>query len=291
VVDALRDLVWAGLVTNDTFAALRMLTSRRKSNPSRSAPRARPDRPARPARSARRSRWTTAAMTGGMPFGAGGRWSLVRQLVPGDVSPTERAHAWAATLLERHGLVARESAAIEARRGGFSAIYRVLRSMEEAGKVRRGYFVEGLGGAQFAYPGVIDRLRRVRDESEDDDVVALSAIDPANPFGWLLPWPEYRDEGSRGPRRIAGATVVLVGGLPVLYLDRGGRRLRTMRDATRDDVARAIAALPASARQRPRRTLLIDIVDGDRASASDIAPLLRDAGFEREYLSLRLNVR
>jgi ATP-dependent Lhr-like helicase len=286
----LRDLVWAGLITNDTLAALRTLMSRRKSSAARSA-RSRSGRPATAARSVRRSRWTTAAMTGGMPFGAGGRWSLVRQLVPGDVSPTERAHAWAATLLERHALLTRESAAIEARRGGFSAIYRVLRSMEEAGKVRRGYFVEGLGGAQFAYPGVIDRLRRVRDEDDDADVVALSAIDPANPYGWLLPWPEYRDEGSRGPRRIAGATVVLVGGLPTLYLDRGGRRLRTMRDATREEVTRAIAALPAAARQRPRRTLLIDMVDGERASTSVIASLLRDAGFEREYLSLRLNVR
>lgn len=230
-------------------------------------------------------------MTGRAPFGAGGRWSLTRHLLSGEVSPTERAHAWASTLLERHGLLTRESAAIEGRRGGFAAIYRVLRSMEDAGKVRRGYFVEGLGGAQFAYPGVIDRLRRVRDEQEEDEVVVLSAIDPANPYGWLLPWPVYRDESARGPRRATGAIVVLVGGQPVLYVDRGGRRLRTMENAGRETLATALRALPAHVRQRPRRTLLIDAVDGERASTSDLAPLMRDVGFEREYLSLRLNVR
>jgi ATP-dependent Lhr-like helicase len=289
-IDALRDLVWAGLVTNDTFAALRALTSRRKPGASRSAPRRRADRPASATRTVRRSRWTTAAMTGVTPFAAGGRWSLVTQLVPADVSPVEQAHAWAGTLLERHGLLTRESAAIEARRGGFAAIYRVLRAMEDAGKVRRGYFVEGLGGAQFAYSGVIDRLRRVRDESDDDDVVPLSAIDPANPWGWLLPWPEYRDEAARGPRRVAGATVILVAGMPVIFLDRGGRRMRTMRTATRDQIARALAALPDHVRRLPRRTLLVDLIDGHRTTDSDLAPLMRDIGFEREYLSLRLNL-
>ncbi len=225
------------------------------------------------------------------PFASGGRWSLVTQLVPEEVSPVERAHAWASTLLERHGLLTRESAAVEARRGGFSAIYRVLRAMEEAGRVRRGYFVEGLGGAQFAYPGTVDRLRRIRDEEDVDDVVALGAIDPANPYGWLLPWPEYRDEAARGPRRVAGATTILVGGRPVIYLDRGGRRLRTMRDATREQVARALAALPGHVGRLPRRTLLVDLIDGERATDSDLAPVMREVGFEREYLSLRLHVR
>jgi ATP-dependent Lhr-like helicase len=163
--------------------------------------------------------------------------------------------------------------------------------MEEAGKVRRGYFIEGLGGAQFGWPGVIDRLRHVRDSETGGDVVVLSAIDPANPYGWLLPWPEYGDEGARGARRIAGAAVVLVDGTPVLYVDRGGRRLRTMADASDEAVVRAVGRLPDLARRRPRRTLLIDLVDGIQATASALAPALREAGFSREYLSFRLYAR
>jgi ATP-dependent Lhr-like helicase len=279
-METLWDLVWAGFVTNDTFAALRGLAGRHRAEPSQ-----------RPLRAG--ARWTTSALTAraGVATPAGGRGSLVRDLAQPGVSATERAHAWASTLLERHGLVTRETAAIEGRRGGFTAIYRVLREMEESGKIRRGYFVEGLGGAQFAWPGVIDRLRRVRDEGGADDVVILSAIDPANPYGWLLPWPEFRDEAARGARRIAGAAVVLVGGAPVLYLDRGGRRLRTLAAASREDVARAVSALPELARRRPRRTLLIDVVDGAHATGSELAPALRDAGFTRESLSLRLHAR
>src|SRR6185295_5895276 len=132
---------------------------------------------------ARRVRSARPGREGGRPSpGPGGRWSLVRDLVRSPVSSTERATAWAATLLDRHGIVARETAGVEALGGGFSSVYRVLRSMEDAGKVRRGYFVEGLGGAQFAYAGVVERLRRVRDgeHESDTDVVALSATDPAN---------------------------------------------------------------------------------------------------------------
>jgi ATP-dependent Lhr-like helicase len=128
----------------------------------------------------------------------------------------------------------------------------------------------------------------VRDAVIDDDVIILSAIDPANPYGWLLPWPEYRDQGARGARRVAGAAVVLVDGAAALYLDRGGRRLRSMADAPREQVARALSRLPELARRRPRRTLLIDVIDGVQATASELAPALREAGFTREYLSLRL---
>jgi ATP-dependent Lhr-like helicase len=208
------------------------------------------------------------------------------------VSSTERATAWAATLLDRHGIVARETAGVEALGGGFSSVYRVLRSMEEAGKVRRGYFVEGLGGAQFAYPGVVDRLRRVRDgEAESDaSVVVLSATDPANPYGWLLPWPAVAGEAGHGPRRAAGAVVVLVEGLPVLYLDRNGRRLRTFADAKEEQLARALPALEQVARTRPRRALALERVDGDPATDSGLTPLLREAGFREEYRFMRLTV-
>ncbi|MCA9706220.1 MAG: DEAD/DEAH box helicase, partial [Myxococcales bacterium] len=139
--EALWDLVWWGLVTNDTFAALRAH--------GRPTPR-------------RVGRGGRASASGG-----GGRWSLVRDLLPPEVDPTTRAHARAVTLLERHGLVTREAAALEELPGGFSAVYRVLKAMEEAGKVRRGYFVEQLGGAQFASPGAVDRIRSVRAPDSD----------------------------------------------------------------------------------------------------------------------------
>jgi ATP-dependent helicase Lhr and Lhr-like helicase len=251
VLEAVWDLVWAGLVTNDTFAALRSLGSR-------------------------------------VPRGPGGRWSLVRGLATTPVSTTERAAAWATTLLDRHGLVARETAALEALGGGFSSVYQVLRSMEEAGKVRRGYFVEGLGGAQFAYPGIVDRLRRVRDADAEGEVVLLAATDPANPYGWLLPWPPLRDDRGRAPSRATGAAVVLVDGAPALYLDRRGRRLRTFQDAEHDTVARALPALRAVARTHPRRALSLEQVDGEPAFRSALKPLLDDAGFTADYRFVRV---
>ncbi len=278
VMEALWDLVWAGLVTNDTFGALRALAGRRRGRGIVSTP-----RPSSARRSARPPRLRANTL-------GGGRWSLVRHLASDSISDTERAHAWAATLLERHGVVARETAVVEGLRGGFGATYRVLRSMEEAGKVRRGYFVEGLGGAQFAYPGVIDRLRRVRDTEDEHDVIALAATDPANPYGWLLPWPEYREPSGRAPRRIAGATVVLVDGAPVLYLDRGGRRLRTRADSSSEDITRALDALRPIANRRPRNTLTIERIDGEQAISADLAPLFVSAGFLRDYLNLRLYV-
>ena len=269
--DALWDLVWAGLVTNDTLAALRALAA-----------------PRRGVRSGRSRAWGTPH-----PHATpGGRWALVRDLVRSPVSSTERATAWAATLLDRHGIVARETAGVEALGGGFAQVYRVLRSMEEAGKLRRGYFVEGLGGAQFAYPGVVDRLRRVRDgETETrSDVVALVATDPANPYGWLLPWPEVLESDGHAPRRATRAVVVLVDGAPALYLDRNGRRLRTFAEVSKEVLARALPALAGVARTRPRRALALERVDGDPATHSALTGLLREAGFKEEYRFMRLTV-
>src|SRR5690606_10756751 len=195
----------AGLVTNDTFAALRSLGAR---NPGSSRTRrlergGRPiadseatEEPGAPRRRRLPRGWWR--QPGARSGGIGGRWSLVRDLMFDDVTSTERAHAWAATLLKRHGIVARETGQIEALGGGLGSVYSVLRSMEEAGRIRRGYFVEGLGGSQFAYPGVVDRLRRERDAAPEGIAVALAATDPANPYGWLLPWPPVADdEGSR----------------------------------------------------------------------------------------------
>jgi ATP-dependent Lhr-like helicase len=263
VMEALWDRVGVGLVTNDTFQALRGLAARRHT---------------------RRRRGRSRAAY------PGGRWSLVRDLVQTPASPTERAVALANTLLERHGVLTRESVAVEGLSGGFSGIYKVLRTMEEAGKVRRGYFVEGLGGAQFAYPGTVDRLRRIRDGSGDGAVHVLSATDPANPYGWLLPWPEYQDESGRGPRRVAGATVVLVDGAPLLYLDRGARRLRILQGADETRLDAALQALPDLARRRPRRRILLERVNGEAATASEFTRRLEGVGFVPEYRAMRLHV-
>jgi ATP-dependent helicase Lhr and Lhr-like helicase len=333
VLGAVWDLVWAGLVTNDTFAALRFLGERRRARRAPGMPRKRrelragePDAPAE--RSVRRrmpSGWWRASPRAGAA-GPGGRWSLVRDLVRNPVTSTERAHAWAATLLDRHAIVARETAAVEALGGGFGGIYSVLRSMEDAGRIRRGYFVEGLGGAQFAYPGIVDRLRRERDAPGEGSVVALAAADPANPYGWLLPWPAWSAprstssgsatssrtpgagagsaasnrapgasagsaaSGSAPPRRAAGAVVVLVDGLPALYLDGNGKRLRAF-DVATDLVQRAVPALRSVARMRPNRTLSIEHIGEDPAIRSPLAALLKDAGFSQDYRYLRLRAQ
>ena len=231
-LDALWDLVWAGEVTNDSFAAVRALSARK-----RAANRARGGRP-RP-----------GSLTALGPPSAQGRWSLVeREIGVASTSGTESAHALAAVLLDRHGVLTREAARGEGVPGGFAAVYPVLRAMEEAGRIRRGYFVSGLGGAQFALPGAVDRLRSFRDGFPRDDArraVVLAATDPANAYGVALPWPV------KGPQRAAGAYVVLVDGLPSLYLEKGGRSvvaLRDFDDAWEDDAIGALTGLVRSGR-------------------------------------------
>jgi ATP-dependent Lhr-like helicase len=263
LLDAMWDLVWRGRLTNDTFAPLRALSARRRPPPGRR----------------RRGRAEQAAA---------GRWSRVEMLLAPAVSATERAHARALMLLERHGVVSRDALALEALPGGFASVYPVLRAMEEAGKLRRGHFVGGLSGAQFAYAGAVDRLRAVRAEPEEAGLVVLAATDPAQPYGALLPWPETRSAGVR-PRRAVGASVVLAGGTPALFLDRGGHRALTFCGADADaTVERAAGALRGLFQQRRRRSLRIEEIDGDPALASRFAPAFRAAGFRSEYRSLVL---
>ena len=263
VREAVWDLVWAGLVTNDTLQAVRGYTAN--------------------------TRPTRARRTGMHPAAAG-RWSLVADLIGTGRSETERAHARAVNLLERHGLVCREVAGLEPIPGGFSAVYRVLREMEEAGKVRRGYFVESLGGAQFASPGAVDRIRAAH-RDERPEVVVLSALDPANPYGWLLPWP-VRDDEQTAPRRVAGATVVLVGGEAALYLDRGGRRMLTFPIADDPETAvRAARALTEVAARQRGKILRIEKIDGHPARTSPHAPRLREAEFQSDPRGLLLEAR
>ncbi|MDQ1437884.1 MAG: ATP-dependent helicase Lhr and Lhr-like helicase [Acidimicrobiaceae bacterium] len=252
-LDALWDLVWAGEVTNDSFAAVRALSAKK-----RSGGKARGGRP----------RLGSLAALG--PPTAQGRWSLVAREVGGlEAAHTESVTALAGVLLERHGVVTRESVRGEGVPGGYAGVYPVLRAMEEGGRIRRGYFVTGLGGAQFALPGAVDRLRAFRDgEAEGQPgAVVLAATDPANPYGVALPWP------AKGPQRAAGAFVVLVGGLASLYVERGGKGLVALRayDGTWED--EAVAALGRLLAAGRFKRLTVERAD------PDLEPRLRAAGF------------
>ncbi len=261
LLDAMWDLVWSGEITNDTFAPLRAL----------SLPRSRSKAQPRLGR----------LMALGPPRAAG-RWSLVADLVGEARSPTERGHALATTLLERHGVVTREAVVAEGLPGGYASVYPVLRAMEESGRARRGYFVAGLGAAQFALPGAVDRLRAVRDA--DPSVVLLAATDPAQPYGAALPWPRAEDE--RLPlQRAAGAYVAIVDGMAVLYLERGGRSLLRMPAAQDAGLAdRAVAMLPSLvAPGGPMRELRLERVDRAPVADSPLADALRDAGLRPGY--------
>ncbi|HXA54284.1 MAG TPA: DEAD/DEAH box helicase [Solirubrobacteraceae bacterium] len=221
--EALWTLVWAGEVTNDAFAVLRLprpaVGSTRDGSPT-----AWPAGRRRVARRARRSAHPP------------GRWSLTAPLLGKEESPAERRRALAELLLERHGILTRESVRAEGVPGGFAALYPELCRLETLGVVRRGYFVEGLGGAQFALPGAVERLRAQR---ERDEPLVLAANDPAQPYGAALPWP---DHGLPVGRRQSGASVVMVDAQPVLQLERGGRRLRVLAPAEREVGASACAA-------------------------------------------------
>jgi ATP-dependent Lhr-like helicase len=342
VLAALWELVWAGLVTNDTFQPLRALA----------APRPRASTTRHPGRGDR-----------GWAAEAAGRWSTVGSLLsppvtasrtgggdalpaaPPAVTDTERLHARARMLLDRYGVVSRETVAAEGSRGGFSELARVLRAMEDAGKVRRGFFVDGLGGAQFALPNAVERLRAARSPEAEASAAAsgpgatpagaasasapvlvavLAAVDPANPYGALLPWPgpkgappsaglgiapaEVRDtDVHRRPldeaddaeevapaRRAAGARAVLVEGAPVLFIEGGGRALRVFSGAdhhTDTELAPAVAGLRHALQRRGGRSraLRIERVNGGPALRSALSEKLRRAGFRLEPGALVLD--
>ena len=250
MLDALWDLVWAGEVTNDTFAPLRLL-----------GPASR-----RPAHRPRLPRLTQPR--------AAGRWSLVKEMVGAGPNATERLHASAGVLLQRYGVLTRESVAAEGWPGGFAALYPVLRAMEESGRIRRGYFVEGLGGSQFALPGAVDRLRALREQ--DERVIALAANDPANAYGSVLAWPRPDVRMARA----AGAYCVIDGGRLVLYLERGGRSLLTNGEVTVDHMRTLIAAAVHGGKVELQR------VDGIAVADSPLGALLREAGFSSTHRGL-----
>ncbi len=273
LLDALWGLVWAGAITNDTFAPLRALASRGT-------------RP-RPGRSDARLRHGHAAAA------VAGRWSLVSQLAPTPAEPTRRAHARARLLLDRWGVVARDVLDVEAMPGGFTSVYPVLRAMEEAGQLRRGHFVDGLVGAQFAFAGVVDQLRAARlsaPRADGPEVVVLAACDPANPYGSLLPWPAPYAPGTR-PRRATGASVVLVDGAPALFLDRGARHVASFAAAHEapELLSAAARALRVLLIDRRRRALRIERIDGESALASPQRDAFLHAGFRADYKGLTLD--
>ncbi len=278
LVAALWDLVWAGLLTNDSLAPLRALVSGRSAahRPRRSAPRGRYarmrlGRPPMPSRAG--------------PPTAAGRWSL--SPVP-DPDPTRRAHARAEVFLERHGVLTRGALDTERVAGGFASVYKVLRAMEDSGRCRRGYVVEGLGAAQFAVPGAIDRLRALGQVSDDAGAtVVLAAADPAQPYGAALPWPPTVGGVRHRPGRKAGALAVLVDGAAVLYVERGGRSLLSFTDDT-DTLRAAVRALAGAVQQGWLGSLSVQRADGEAAVGSVLADLLRDAGFRATPRGLRL---
>ncbi|MBI2833462.1 MAG: DEAD/DEAH box helicase [Acidobacteria bacterium] len=270
-LEAIWNLVWRGLVTNDTFQAVRAFT--------------RP--PERQGRTRRRPTSAPFRSRRQAPPTGQGRWSLVEAYLSRTPSSTEWTTNVAQQLLSRYGVVSREVASAEWIPGGFGAIYEVLRALEEGGKIRRGYFVSGVAATQFAEPAAVDLLRAMRDEPALPERLTLAATDPANPYGAILKWPtvEGPRDAQRGPTRSVGATVVLVNGALVGFVSRGGRQLLAFLpedEPKRSTYARGLAsALAEIARQGEGRQggLLISEINGAPAADHPLAPFLLGEGF------------
>jgi ATP-dependent Lhr-like helicase len=214
----------------------------------------------------------------------------VEPLFAGAPPAGPRLRAQAELMLERYGIVTRETVLAEGVPGGFSALYGELSNLEMLGTARRGYFVEGLGGAQFALAGAVERLRSL--PRVDDEHVVLAATDPAQPYGASLSWPRLparEDEdpdgdgrGGRRPSRVAGAYVVLRNGEPALYLERGGKGLLRLTRFDEDGFATALGVVVAAVRARQLPRLGIERIDGRPALGHEAEQALIDAGFDRQ---------
>ena len=257
VLPVLWELVWNGEVTNDAWSPLRAKR-----------------RYGMPAAERRPRRFSRSRVSGDVA--TAGRWSPAGRLFATDtVSPAPDRRALAELLLERQGIVTRDGVRAEGIPGGYGAVYGELRALENVGACRRGYFVEGLGGAQFALPGAVERLRELRDADESDALV-LAAAEPAQPYGGVLPWP--RRAAARAAR-VAGAHVVLLGGEAALYVERGGRSLLPLRDPDPEWLRPALTALVEWVRADRGRRLSVERFDGRPVVESDALPLLVEAGF------------
>jgi ATP-dependent Lhr-like helicase len=283
---ALWEMIWGGWVTGDTFAPVRaILTGGRSPGSRRSATPAHRHR-----RAPRLSRYSlTNPQTRATDPTVAGRWSAVGAREP---DSTLRAHYTAELLMNRYGVLTRNTAATEGVPGGFAMLYKVLTASEEAGRCQRGYFVESLGGAQFAVASTVDRLRSYADsvdsEQPDYNAVVLAAADPANPYGAALPWPT--GDGGHRPGRKAGALVVMVDGELVWFLERGGRSLLNFSSDPRaqQSAAAALTELVGSGRVAG---ILVEKLDGVHvleAGDSDTVGSLLGAGFSRTPRGLRM---
>lgn len=302
VVSALWDLVWAGRVTGDTFAPVRALiagghTAHRQAS---RAPRARAPRLSRLGRAHGTGLLGSPGLTGGRygsatgsapaPPLAAGRWSA---LPAPELDATIHARATAELLLDRYGVVTRGSVMAENILGGFGLMYKVLARLEEAGRCRRGYFIEHLGAAQFAVPATVDRLRSYAEDTElhkpEPTALALAATDPANPYGAALPWPALHVEAGTGhrPGRKAGALVVLVDGALVLYVERGGKTLLAFSDDT-ETLAAASASLVGVVTRGAVDKLIMEKVNGHGILDTPVATALAHAGAYSTPKGLRI---
>lgn len=273
---ALWGLVWEGMVTNDTLTPLRALVRSGKAS-----------------HRARRGPPRVSMRSGRMPVRSGppetaGRWSV---LPARDADVTRRAHATAEHLLERHGVVTRGAVMQERIVGGFAGVYKVLSAFEDTGRCRRGYFIEGLGAAQFGAAGAIDRLRTFAEPDESKPLaLALAATDPANPYGAALPWPANSGDSGHRPGRKAGALVVLVDGALTMYVERGGRTLLTWSDDA-GRLTTAAAALADATRRGALGRLTVEKADGAALLGGGDTPLrqaLNAAGFVSTPKGLRM---
>ena len=273
-LDAIWNLVWRGLLTNDSFHALRAYCA--------------PPSTGKHAKRVHHQTGFTSRRT--TPPTAQGRWSLNAAALAEGRSATAWSHAMAQQLLTRYGVVFRETAHAEGLPGGFSAVYDVLKAMEESGRVRRGYFAADLGATQFAMPAAVDLLRSLRTEREGErcEMLMLAATDPANPYGALLRWPAGGDAASSLTRSV-GARVVLCDGALAAYLRRGNPNVQVFlpeEEPGRGQVTRALAEfLVARVREdrevdaAGRAGLLISTVNGRAVAESDMARALLEAGF------------
>ena len=259
--EALWDLAWAGEATNDAFAPLR-------------APRL--SAVQRQQRSARRFSSRRAAAGQAVQ----GRWSLTAPLFDDSPATGPRLRAQAELMLERYGIVTRETVLAEGVPGGFASLYGELSNLEMLGTARRGYFVEGLGGAQFALPGAVERLRSL--PREEGVFTVLAATDPANPYGAALSWPKREQLGGRRPSRTPGAYVLLRDGDPMLFVERGGRGVLRLADLAGEELGVALRTLAEAAADGLIPKLAVERVDGEAVIGSGLEATLIEAGFSRQ---------
>ena len=305
--EALWGLVEMGLVSPDSFAPIRTRLSSGGSRSGRTAHRSK----RRPTRSRLRMGRTSFAQAqnaagAGTPPDVMGRWSLA---VPASTDATSRSVAHGEAWLDRYGVLTRGSVVAEDVLGGFALAYKVLSGFEESGKAMRGYVVDGLGAAQFSTPAIIDRLRGLADSPDvtgwpsgttEPEPFVLAACDPANPYGAALPWPQRDDADGKatgGPTRSAGALVVLIDGLPIAHLTRGGKTLTTFIESLPDGIdtaevyPRLVSALTDMVARGALSPLVVEKCNGSPIHKTDAAAHLRDAGAGITPKGVRISAR